>query len=113
MEDTELMFYGLLLAALVFMSLGSAGLGTGGSFNAWGGFLDVIGAVAVLNIVIGVINFAFVILPAIWPVLLALFGAYVFSKSADNIGLGSFSAISELITTPAAIVFIILLVLLL
>lgn len=78
--DRGWLFYGLLFSAAVFLSLGSNGLGVGGSFQAWGAFLDVIKTVAVLEIIAIIVAFVLSLLPLLVPLLVALFGAYVFSR---------------------------------
>ncbi len=74
------LFYGLFFATLIFLSLGSSGLGVGGSFQAWNLFLDVIRTDVTLEIVFIVIAFILSLLPLLATLGVALLGAYVFSK---------------------------------
>lgn len=106
--EGEWLFYGLLIAAVVLLGLGSVGIGVGGSFNAWDAFLNVTGAVAVLELLSLVVTLLFSLLASLGPLLVALLGAYVFSKIYKS---GSADWLKELLTTPNVLVFLLFLLL--
>ncbi len=87
LEGPILWFWGLLVSTLVLASLGSAGLGTGASFNAWYLLTDAIKAVVGINIVFGIIAFILNLLPLVIIVLLGLFGTRLFSQLVGPISL--------------------------
>ncbi|MDP2717855.1 MAG: hypothetical protein Q8P02_03880 [Candidatus Micrarchaeota archaeon] len=87
LEGPILWFWGLLFSTLVLASLGSAGLGSGASFNAWYLITDAIKAVVGINIVFGIIAFVLSILPLVIIVVLGLVGVRLFNNLLGPISL--------------------------
>jgi hypothetical protein len=87
LEGPMLWFYGLFFATLVLASLGSTGMGSGASFNAWYLITDAIKAVVGINVVFGIIGFLFHILPLLVIVLLGLGGTRLFNQVIGPISL--------------------------
>lgn len=57
LSDEYLMLYGLVIATFLFWAVGGMGLGYGASFQGWAPFLNAIGIVLLLNIIIGFTSF--------------------------------------------------------
>lgn len=86
-KDSTLWLLGLSVATFVFLTMGSAGTGTGASFNAWGLFLDVFKVVIGIQVVFAIIALILSVLPLIVIVLLGLLGAYLFNRLIGPISL--------------------------
>ena len=86
-SDETLWLFGLFVATLVFLSLGSAGIGTGAFFQGWGAFLEVFKAVIGIQVAFGILALIVSLLPLIVIVLLGLFGLNLFNKLVGPIEL--------------------------
>lgn len=114
LEGPILWFYGLLIATLVFLSLGENGFGVGASFYAWSLFLDVFKAVVGINIVFGIIAFILSLLPLIVIVLLGLGGVHLFNRLVGPISLTeSMAALTGGTSLQSVLVFVLIVLLLL
>ncbi|MBI2445959.1 hypothetical protein HYV43_06230 [Candidatus Micrarchaeota archaeon] len=86
-KDETLWLLGLLVATFVFLGMGSAGWGTGASFNAWGAFLEVFKVVIGIQLVFGFIALLLSLLPLVVVVLIGLLGAYLFNRLVGSVSL--------------------------
>lgn len=112
-SDETLWLFGLLFATLVFLSLGSAGIGTGAYFQAWGAFLEVFKAVIGIQVVFGILALILSLLPFVIIVLLGLFGLNLFNKLVGPIELTESMASLVGGTSLQSIIVFVLIVLLL
>ncbi len=112
-KDESLWLLGLAVATFVFLTMGSAGTGTGASFNAWGAFLDVFKVVIGIQVVVAAIVFLLSLLPLIVVVLIGLLGALLFNRLIGPVSLSEAAAAMTGGTSLQSIVVFALIVLLL
>lgn len=114
LSDQALWLVGLLVATFVFLTMGSAGTGTGASFNAWGAFLEVFKVVIGIQLVFGFITSVLSLLPLVVVVLIGLLGAYLFNRLVGQVSLSdTMSSLGEKVSLQNIIVFAVIVLLLL
>lgn len=113
-KDSTLWLLGLSVATFVFITMGSAGVGTGASFQAWGAFLDVFKTVIGIQIVFAIISLILALLPLIIIVLLGLLGVNLFNRLIGPVSLSeTMAALTGGTSLQSIIVFALIVLLLL